>query len=192
MRLILSSLFILLICSFVYGQNINAEWYSETLSNGVRIQNSYPKGGPYKGPTKDHYNYSYLVFFSRVTNESEDPLELNLSFSSDSISIPNSPGTFMKLFLPPDTMSLDKRSSFSYGFTELKSLDQSTSFHTKLNPDEDCLFYVVAIFFQTNADSWNQERGGNRAELILNGQDLFYKIPPQIELLTCGNIILSK
>ncbi|KAA3626940.1 MAG: hypothetical protein DWQ02_20145 [Bacteroidetes bacterium] len=178
--------------SFVKGQNIDIDWYSETTSNGVIIQNSFPKGGPYKGPTTEHFNYSYLVFFSRVINETGKPLELDIHFSADSIAIPNSPGTFVKLFLPPDIMTLDKRSLFSYGVTELESFNESTSFERKLNPGEDCLFYVVAIFYQTNADAWNQERGGNRTELVLKGQDLFYKMPPQIDSLHCGHIIFKK
>ena len=192
MRFTISVMAFLLICSFVNAQKIDAEWYSETVSNGIRIQNSFPKGGPYTGPTKEHYNYSYLVFFSRIINETGNSLELNLAFSADSILIPGSPDTFVKLFLPSDTMTLDKRSSFSYGVTELESLDQATSFQSKLNPKEECLFYAVAVFYQTNAGAFNQDRGGNRAELILKGTDLYYRMPPQVNALHCGKIIFRK
>lgn len=192
MRVTISLVMFLLLCSLVNGQEIDMNWYSETTSDGVIIQNSFPKGGPYRGPTTEHYNYSYLVFFSRVINETANPLELIVNFSADSIAIPNSPGTFVKLFLPQETMTLEKQSLFSYGITTLESFNQSTSFQRKLNPKEDCLFYVVAIFYQTNADAWNQERGGNRAELVLKGQDLFYRMPPQIDSLRCGHIIFNK
>ena len=192
MRIIISIVSLLLISSFVYGQSINTDWYSETGSNGLIIQNSYPKGGPYPGRITEHFNYSYLVFFTRVINGTGNPLELSVHFSADSIGIPHSPNTFVKLFLPPDTMTLEKRSLFSYGVTELASFDQSTSFQRKLNPDEECLFYVVAIFYQTNAEAWNQERGGNRAELVVKGQDLFYNMPPQVNSLPCGHIIFKK
>ena len=128
---------------------------------------------------------SYLVFFTSVINETEHPLELTVNFSPDSIPIPNSPDTFVKLFLPSDTMTLDKQALFSYGITELEAFDKSTKFQRKLNPKEDCLFYIVAVFYQTNADAWNQERGGNRAELVLDGQDLFYNMLPQIDSLPC-------
>ena len=192
MRSVLSVLFFLLICSFIEGQKIDSNWYSETSINGVRIQNSFPKGGPYPGPTKEHFNYSYMVFFSRVINETEDPLELKLNFSADPIKIPDSPGTYMKLFLPPDTMTLDKQDLFSYGVTELESFDRSTTFQRTINPNEDLLFYVVGIFYQTLAAARDQQRGGNRAELVLKGQDLFYRIPPQVDLLRCGHIIFNK
>ena len=177
--------------SFVKGQGIDTKWYSETESNGVIIQNSFNRGGPYTGPTKRYFNYSHLVYFTRVINVTENPLELTVSFSADSIAIPNSPDTFVKLFLPPDTMTLDKRNLFNYGVKELESIDQSTTFQRKLNPKEDCLFNVVAIFYQTKAGEWN-ERGGNRAELVLKGQDLFYRMPPQIDPLLCGHIIFNK
>lgn len=192
MRFTISIVLFLLTCSLAKGQGIDWEWYSEHSSDGVIIQNSFPKGGPYNGPTTEHHNYSYLVFFTRIINETENPIELIVNFSSDSIAIPNSPNTFVKLFLPPDTMTLDKQSLFSYGITKLASLDQSTNIQRKLKPGEDFLFNVVGIFYQTNADAWNQERGGNRAELVLKGQDLFYRMPPQFDSLLCGRIIISK
>lgn len=188
MRLTITLGSFLLICAWVKGQQPGTEWYSESTSSSLIIQNSYPKGGPYPGTTTRNYNYSYLVFFTRVVNETENPLKLELNFSADSIPIPNSPDTYMKLFLPPDTMTLDKRDLFSYGITELASFDQATCFERKLNPKEDCLFYVVAIFYQTRASAWSQDRGGNRAELVRRGDALFYNMSPQVDSLACGHI----
>lgn len=192
MRFIISAVFLFLICTFAKGQKINTKWYSETESNGVIIQNSFPKGGPYTGAIKKHFNYSYLVFFTCVINETGNPLEITINFSADSIQIPNSPNTFVKLFLPPDTMTLDKQNLFSYGITDLGAFDKPTRFHKTVNPKEDCLFYVVAIFYQTKAGTWSQERGGNRAEFVLKGQSLFYRMIPQVDFLSCGNIIFNK
>lgn len=181
-----------LLCSFVQGQKIDTKWYSETSINRVRIQNSLNQGGPYTGPVKKYFNVSNLIYFTRVVNETEHPLEFTVCFSADSIAIPNSPGTFVKLFLPPDTMTLAKQHSFSYGVQPLKSFDQSTSFHRKLAPFEDGLFNVVAVFYQSKPGKWSQERGGNRGELILKGQDLYYRMLPQIDLLPCGHIVFNK
>lgn len=193
MRFIISAVFFLSSCAFLMGQGISkTEWYSETNTNGIVIQNSFPRGGPYTGPTTKNFNYSHLVFFTRVVNETRNPLELTINFSADSIPIPHSPGTFVKLFLPSDTMTIDKRSVFDYGVKALKSFDKPTRFQRTINPGEDCLFNVVAIFYQTWATVENQQRGGNRAELVLKGQDLFYKMPPQIESLPCGQIIIKK
>jgi len=193
MRFIISVLFFLSFCTFVMGQRISkTNWYSETNTNGVVIQNSFPKGGPYKGPTKRNFNYSHLVFFTRLVNETETPLELTINFSADSIPIPHSPDTFVKLFLPSDTMTQDKQSLFGYGVTELESFDKPTRFQKTINPNEECLFYVVAIFYQTKETEQNHQRGGNRAEFLLKGQDLFYRMSPQIDSLTCGQIVFKK
>lgn len=195
MRLIISILLFLSLHHFVSGQKpdkTTTKWFSETNSDGIIIQNSFPKGGPYPGPTSKNFNYTYLVFFTRVANETTSPLELTINFSADSIKIPRSPDTFVKLFLPPDTMTLDKQSAFSYGITALESFDKPTRFQRTIKPNEDCLFNVVAIFYQTRRNKQDQERGGNRAELILKGHDLFYRMPPQIESLPCGHIISKK
>jgi len=173
MRLtIFAILFLFIFCS-AQGQNTETKWYSENTSNGVIIQNSFPKGGFYPGPTKKYFNYSYLVFFTRIINKTENQLEISVNFSGDSIAIPNSPDTFMKLFLPQDTMTLEKENLFSYGVKELESLDSATNFYKKLN-------------------QWNQERGGNRAEFVLEDQNLFYKIPPQKNSLFCGTITFNE
>jgi hypothetical protein len=50
----------------------------------------------------------------------------------------------------------------------------------------------VAIFYQTVATSENRDRGGNRAELIMNGDDLYYRLPPTIDSLLCGKIVFTR
>jgi hypothetical protein len=180
-------------CTLATGQGFSkTEWPSETNSNGIVIQNSYPKGGPYKGPVKKNFNYSHLVFFTRVINQTETPVELTINFSADSIPIPHSPDTFVKLFLPSDTMTLDKQSLYGYGVKEMESFDKPTMFQRTIKPKEECLFYVVAIYYQTIATPENRDRGGNRAEFVLKGQDLFYRIPPTIDSLPCGQIIFKR
>src|SRR5688572_28030879 len=74
--------------TFVTGQSLdqttNTKWYSETISNGILIQNSFPKGGPYPGFRGKNSNYSFLIFSTRVTNETTRPLELKINFPADS------------------------------------------------------------------------------------------------------------
>lgn len=193
MRFIFSVTVLCSFCTLASGQGFSkTEWYAETNTSGIVIQNSFPKGGPYTGPTKKNFNYSQLVFFTRVFNGTKNPLDLQLNFSADSIPIPHSPDTFVKLFLPSDTMTHDKRLLYNYGVTQLESFDQPTRFQKTLNPGEECLFYVVAIFYQTKPTSQNQSRGANRAELVLKGQDLYYRMPPQIDSLPCGQIISKR
>jgi len=85
-------------------------------------------------------------------------------------------------------MSLDKRNLFSYGIPELKSLDQPTSIHQEIKPKEDFLFYVVALFYQTKKEAIDEGRGGNRSELILKDDKLYYNLIPQVNFLECGTI----
>ncbi|MEM1408469.1 MAG: hypothetical protein AAGG59_16925 [Bacteroidota bacterium] len=192
MRLAITTIYLSLCCFFAKGQNTGTKWYSEHEKNGVIIQNSFPKGGPYMGPTEEHFNYSYLVFYHRVMNETGHPVEISISFSADSISIPGAPNTFVKVFLPSDTMTLDKRPLFSYGVTRLASLEEPTNFQRTIKPKTDCLFYTVALFYQTKDNVWNEERGGNRAELCFNGNNLVYNMLPQIDALACGRIAVIR
>ena len=189
MKFIIAVSFFFFCCACAMGQMVSeTKWYSETISDGVIIQNSFPKGGLYNGPTNKNFHYSNLVFYTRVINKTAAPLELVINFSADSIAIPNSPDTFVKLFLPSDTMTVDKQILFNYGVRDLESFDKPTSFQRTINPNEECLFNVVAIFYQTTAIARDGQRGGNRAELVLKGQDLFYRMPPQIDFLFCGHI----
>jgi len=120
MRSIICIAFFLSFYTFVTAQSFaTTKWYSETVSNGIRLQNSFPKGGPYPGSTQKNFSYSYLVFFTRVVNETAAPQELTINFSADSIAIPDSPDTFVKLFIPPDTMTVTKQYVFSYGVKDL-------------------------------------------------------------------------
>lgn len=193
MKPLITSLLLLLFFTHASSQvtNKKPDWYSASNTSGIVIQNSYPRGGPYTGPGRKYHNYSRLVFFSRVVNETSAPVELNITFSADSIPIPGSPDTFMKLFLPSDTMTYDKRFVFDYGVKHLETLDKPTAFKRTLKPKEEFLMYVVAIFYQTTATAQNQDRGGNRAELVMQGEKLFYRIPPQLKSLPCGEIIFK-
>ncbi len=182
----------LLVSAFTNAQEFNTKWYSETTVNDVTIQNSYPKGGLYKAPVADGFNHSYLVFYTRMINNSSNSIDIKIDFSGDSIPIPNSPNTYLKLFLPKDKMTPEKQSAFSYGVTELESLHEPTSFQKTLKDQDECLFYVVAFFYQTNVYAEEEDKGGNRGEFYLDGQTLYYRMLPQIEALPCGTIVFDE
>ncbi|MGH9927163.1 MAG: hypothetical protein ACRD5B_17500, partial [Nitrososphaeraceae archaeon] len=84
--------------------------YSDPTGKGVIIQNSLPKSGGV-ADEKSRYtdstekNYRYAIFWTRVINETATPLELTINFPADSFAILPSPGSYLKLFLPPDTMT---------------------------------------------------------------------------------------
>ena len=166
-------------------------------TKGVIIQNSYPKGnGRLDSTGKNGYNdpagknFAYTIFWTRVINETATPLELTINFPADSFEVPRSPHSYIKLFLPPDTMTLDKESLYDYGLTGLKSfLDTSfnkpTMLQRTINPKEECLFYIVRL---ANV-GYN---GAVRAGLVLQEQDLFYRINMLDSLIPCGHIVFKK
>jgi len=188
MKIFLASIIVLLTYSLAYSQSIEIDWYSQYQYDGLVIQNSYPKGGPYEGPTEEHYSYSYLVFYTRVYNETDKPIELALNFTGDAFPIPNSPDTYVKLLLPQEAMSLDKHRLFSYGMAQLESLNGPTNLKRIIEVGDDTLFYVVALFYQTKPDIWEQYRGENRAELLLEDNQLYYNLLPQVDKIKCGSI----
>ena len=139
-------------------------------------------------------NFSYGIFCTRVINETATPLELTINFPADSFAILPSPDSYLKLFLPPDTMTLDKESLSDYGVTGLKSFldtafNKPTMLQRTINPKEECLFYIALVFHRCLID------GAVRAGLVLKGQDLFYRISivPQIDsaLIPCGQIVFK-
>jgi len=190
-----STLFLLLLCLLAFsakGQLAGTALYSESFTNGIRIQNSFPKGGPYTGATKSGYGHSYLVFYTRVVNETEAPITLQVSFDGTPFAIPDSPDTFMKVLLPPETMTAEKRGLFSYGINELSALEGASQFKKTLQPKEECFFYTVGFFYRTSAIVGEQDRGGNRAEYVLKGETLFFNLRPQVDELQCGSISVKK
>ena len=161
-------------------------------SEGVIIQNSFPKGGSYTDPTGNRFGYG--KFWTRVINETASPLELTVNFPADSFAIFPQPDSYLKLFLPPGNMTLDKESMYYYdGTTDLKSvldtgLNKPTMLQRTINPKEECLFYIGMLFHVP-------DNGPVRTEFVLKEQDLFYRISiaKQIDsvLIPCGQIVFK-
>ena len=180
-------------CTLAMGQGISkTEWYSETNTNGIVIQNSFPNGGPYSSSTGKNTHYSFLIFFTRVINETDRPLQLTINFPADSFATGEAGNVYMKVFLPPDTMTFDI-DRYNAGLESYLDFKKPTMFQKTINPKEECLFHIGTVFYQAKGTAWgDQSRGGNRAELVLKGQDLFYRMLPQIDSLPCGHIITEK
>ncbi|NQZ76322.1 MAG: hypothetical protein HRT61_09455 [Ekhidna sp.] len=178
--------------SFVQWPKTDINWYSEYSGNGIRIQNSFPKGGPYPKPIDGLYHCSQLVFFSRIVNESEDTVTVRLDFSNERFPVPNSENLFVQFLLPSATMAIEKENQFNYGLMDFDPLRSNTKQKKTLSPNETHLQYVVAFFYQTDKNSWIQERGGNRAELVTQGNKLYYKMLPQVDSLLVGDIMIKR
>ena len=167
--------------------------YKTPNGTKISIQNSFPKGGSIGlGGTQyldsSGKKHAFAVFWTRIINESNTPLELHINFPSDSSAIFTPPDAYLKLFLPTDTITIDKLSSFNYGLTELKSyldanFNKATMLQTTINPNEDYIFYVATLSYQAS--------GTPRAALILKEQDLYYRMsiaPFGYGIIPCGKI----
>jgi len=159
--------------------------YSDSTGKGVIIQNSLPRGNRYIDPIGRISLYG--IFWTRVINETATPFELTINFPADSFAIPADPGHYLRLFLPPETMTDDKESLYNYGAAGLESfldtgLNKPTTLKRVINPKEECLFYTGAL-----------PGGGCRAGFVLKGQDLFYRINiiPDL-LIPFGRIVIKK
>jgi hypothetical protein len=156
------------------------------VDTGIVIQNSLPRGGlKYIDPTGKRFVYA--VFWTRVINETATSLEIKINFPAGSFTMQAQPNTFFNLLLPPDKMTPDKEPLFDYGLTGLNffldnNLHKPTLLQRTIQPKEEYSFYVVTLFNQG-------VNGVLRAALVLQKQDLFYKIAG--EEIPCGHITVK-
>jgi len=152
--------------------NIHSKYeYADSIGKRLIIQNSLSRGIKYTDPNGKKENK--VLFWTRITNETENPLELNIDFPVE-YEVPSLPGRYFKILLPSDTMTLDKEPLPDYGITDLKSfLDNSmhmpSSLKRTINPKESSGFYA-AILFDSGVV------GPFRTGLSIKGQNLFYKV----------------
>jgi hypothetical protein len=163
--------------------------YTDSYGKVIMVYNSLPKGG---GGYIDlaGEKYSYVIFWTRVVNDSPTPLDLVIKFPADSLAIFPSPDSYLRIFLPLDTMTLDKIPLGDYGLNNLQSsanagFDKPGTLQRTLKFKEECFFYILVLI--------HQARGTARAALVLKGQDLFYKISidPQSALIPCGHLVFK-
>ena len=145
--------------------------YTDAMGKRLIIQNSWSRGIKYTDPNGKKENK--VLFWTRITNETENPLELNLDFPVE-YEVPSLPGKYFKILLPPDTMTLDKEPLPDYGIPDLKSfLDNSihkpSSLKRTINPKESGGFYVAILFDEGVI-------GPFRTGLSIKGQNLLYKV----------------
>lgn len=166
--------------------------YTDAVGATLVIENSLPRGNRYTDPNGQAYGYA--LFWTRITNETGNPLELKINFPVDAYEPPWLPGKHYQVLVLPDTMTIDKEPLYDYGLTHLKSfLDNSihkpSSLNRTINPKESSGFYVVILSLINEGAP-----GALRTGISLKGQDLFYRIslvkgPPPLTLISEKEII---
>jgi hypothetical protein len=171
--------------------------HADSMGNRLIIHNSGPNSrANYSDPNGRKYNYA--VFWTQITNETINRVELKIDFPLDSFEFPRSSKNYMQLLIPSETMTVDKASLSEYGLAVKSFLDtginKSYSLKRTINPKQSTAFYVVAL-------SSHGSGGALRTGLRLKGQNLFYKISaykmaPELPLIdekeiNCGSIYLN-
>jgi hypothetical protein len=158
--------------------NYSGRWLhtESTIPNSIGgeliIQNSYPKGGSqYTDATGRRF--SYVIFWTRIINKTNAPIELNTKFPADSFPVSSSTDSHLKVFLPPATMTLEKESLFNYGIKDFEpfldaGLNKSTMRQITIAPKEESLFYTALLLYHIDFPI--------RSAFIVKGEDLFYTI----------------
>ncbi len=146
--------------------------YADSMGKRLIIENSFPRGVKYTDPNGKEY--SKIMFWTRIINETEKALELKIDLPVQSYEVPTLTGKYFKILIPSDTMTLDKEPLQDYGIKDLKSfLDNSihkaSYLKRTINPNESSGFYVVILFD-------NGVSGPTRTGLSIKGQNLFYKV----------------
>ncbi len=162
--------------------------YSDSNGGSLIIENSFPKGGIRYTDPKGQV-YIYVVFWTRIINETANSLEIKIDFPVDSYEIPSLPGKYYKTLISSSAMSTEKIPLFNYGLTDLepffdKNIDKPSSLKRTIKPKESTGFYVVTLRL-IGGDQY----GVLRTELSLKGQNLFYKI--RDKEIQCGSINLK-
>ena len=167
----------------VISEFIDSEFsHLDAEGNSLIIQNSLPKGGlsytDTNGDTK-----RYLVFWTRITNNRNAPVRLELQFPTEPLPLLSSPEVYVTIVIPTDSLDMTKLHLKNYGFDTssiLDAIDNTHNFSQKMiAPTETKGFYVVVL-------SKKGVAGSVRAGLNLSGNDLIYRINDT--KLHCGRL----
>ncbi|RYY65684.1 MAG: hypothetical protein EOO12_06315 [Chitinophagaceae bacterium] len=158
-----------------YGRSVYSRYvYSAPDGGRLLIQNGLPRGG-FRYTNARGAAYSYVVFWTQLTNETDHPLTLELDIPGDAFGIPALPGAYYTVILPADTMTLEQFPRFVNGLKDRESVlnapaHQAASLRRMVPSKGQSGFYVVLLCPVEGA------RGAMRTGLRLEGQTLFYRM----------------
>jgi hypothetical protein len=148
--------------------------YSNSDGGSITVENSLPKGGMKYTDVKGKI-YNYVVFWTRVMNQTDKPLELNINFPLDSYEVPSLPDEYYEILIPSDTMTIEKSPLYLYGLTNFETflnnnIHKQSNLKRTIKSKESTGFYVVILCLSEGA------HGTLRTELNLKEENLFYRV----------------
>ena len=172
--------------------------YTNSEGGSITIENSLPKGGLKYTDVKGEI-YNYVVFWTRIMNQTDNTLELNINFPLNSYEVPSLPGKYYEILIPSDTMIIEKSPLYLYGLTNFETflnnnIHKESNLKRTINSKESTGFYVVMLCLSEGA------HGTMRTELNLEEENLFYKVKvdgsntnnkSSDKQIRCGNINLK-
>lgn len=149
--------------------------YTNAAGERVMIHNSFPRGDAYTAP--DGKNYFRIIFWTRITNQTQHPLAFNLTFPAQFNTGNDTTSKHDNVYIANDTMTLEKETMYNYGFTGVDAflnqhLHKPTTLHRTVPPKASTGFYIIYLRHSTHTTP----DGTLRTGLYLNGQNLMYKI----------------
>ncbi len=162
-------------------KDLNGKYvYADSNGKQVIIENSVPKGG-YNYTDPNCEDCTVAVLLTRISNETDNPVELKINCPADSFELPSIPNQYIKILILPNTMTPEREPLFRYGLTEtdLKSLldnnrYNSSLFNRTIAPKTSSSLHFVMLTIKSNIQG--KVFGPRRTGLILTGQNLFYRI----------------
>lgn len=179
--------------------------YEDSSGTTLSIENSLPRGG-HKYTDPEGKSFVYTIYWTRISNQSADPLEVQINFPADSVPLTAANDINFKLVLPPNKVETtqkalinhnmpgsqpnisDRDPVYNYGLLDLESvLDQRlhkpSSFHRILQSNDTVSFYVVNLFNKG-------VKGVVRTGLSLEEEALFYTVNGK--KIRVGEIVFQK
>ena len=148
--------------------------YTHSEGGSIIIENSLPKGGMKYTDVKGQI-YNYVVFWTRIINETDNPLELNINFPLNSYEVPSLTGKYYGILIPSEIMTIKKSPLYLYGLTNFETflnnnIHKESNLKRTINSKESTGFYVVMLCLSEGA------HGTMRTELNLEKENLFYRV----------------
>lgn len=124
--------------------------YIDTIGKSLIIQNSLPKGG-LEYTDSNGKGYVYAIFWTRIINETDNPVELAIDVPATSFVRLDSPNNYFKIFVPKKKISFDNLSLLNFGIGDLgaildNKLEKASSLQRTISPKKTSSFYVITLF----------------------------------------------